>query len=199
MKSLSKGPNLDNKEFYGSYKRWKDLNGKQKEKTVAFYRELSPNAQSKVIEMAKSLQETASQEQNSRKEVTHKNDIARILHMYTDAELQTIWTKCFQPMSRVELDSKCSGFAFEDPWDQLAGEFNNYERNNYKNSCLALDKNGNPISPHIPLPGKQLNGCYLTHYHQCYLFIIYYYCYYLIFIIVFYFYLYLLLLSSYRR
>jgi hypothetical protein len=71
---------------------------------------------------------------------TNKHDKARLLHIRADPNLSSIWTKALREKNRVELDSSKST-DYMDPFQQLAEEFNDYERNIYYNCCLEYFMN----------------------------------------------------------
>jgi hypothetical protein len=52
--------------------------------------------------------------------------------MFMQPELQVYWTRAGTPLNRQQLDVRNSVVA-EDPWDHLAGAFNDYDKYPYKN------------------------------------------------------------------
>ena len=62
-----------------------------------------------------------------------KNDICRIVTMYVDPSLQTMWNKVFEVLTRNELDDK--EYRLTGAWQSIVDIFNN--RNTYKFDHLA--------------------------------------------------------------
>lgn len=85
--------------------------------------------------------------------MTTKHDRARVLHMYTDPNLQCTWTRTKLAMTREDLDAKGSSAEYEDPWSVLAMHFND-PLLFYQNSCVQY-ANGVRLSPYVAIPAMQ--------------------------------------------
>jgi len=73
---------------------------------------------------------------STREPDTHKDDLARLLHLYKDPDMQIAWTQTTATMSRAQLDARHSSAPNADasgtlgdhssPWETLAERFNDY-------------------------------------------------------------------------
>jgi hypothetical protein len=81
---------------------------------------------------------------------TNKHDKARLLHLFCDASFFATWCAAHQVKDRAALDDKETP---NDHWGYLADQFNDYERNPYKNLAVQFgDDDGDEGS----IPGLEL-------------------------------------------
>eukprot|EP00041_Stephanoeca_diplocostata_P002129 m.23568 g.23568 ORF g.23568 m.23568 type:complete len:352 (-) comp12958_c0_seq1:902-1957(-) len=127
--------------FWSTYKKWESMNADQRGKSKRYFEQLAPETKHKVLDQAKDLQTDVRKQSKKRQETTSKDDLARVVHMMSDPDLSSLWTKAMTPMTRRELDAR-RGNQHIDPWGDLATEFNDYQNNIYRNATVEYNTDG---------------------------------------------------------
>ena len=125
-----------------SYSKWDKLTADQRNKTVAWFKLLNTETQGHVIAAARSETATAMKEQTAKSQVTTKNDLARLLHLYKEPTAQMHWTNMGRSLIRTELDARHSTSSLSDaanPYRKLAEIFNDYETFQPQHAMLVYE------------------------------------------------------------
>jgi hypothetical protein len=120
------------KPFYKTYRCWSKMTPDQKNKTVAYFKLLSPRLRSGILRLAKEKQIKFKENQTERQVQVHKNDLARLLHLFKDPSAKLHWSNVGRSLIRSELDarnSKSSASDAANPFRRLAELFNDYKGN----------------------------------------------------------------------
>ncbi len=118
------------KDFYKSYPSWSKMTADQRNRAIAWFRQLPDEMQDDAVTAAIEAQEKQVQEDNASKVITTKDDVARLLHLFKEPAAQRHWTNLYAVLSRVELDARKAAEEYSEdanPLEHLAGMFNNYD------------------------------------------------------------------------
>jgi hypothetical protein len=158
-----------NKKFYSSYpKKWELLDATKKNKTIAFWQQLTPTVRERLLMEATQQGRRDGEEERQRQAITTKHDQARLFHLRVDTAAHADWCDALREKNRLELDSRNSENAAEFcPWNRLAEKFNNYEMYNYTKAVIDPIKTS-PIGTYVALSGMEQ----VVNYHNVYIEII---------------------------
>jgi hypothetical protein len=119
----------------------------QKEKTFAFYSNLTQERQKLVVAIAKHQSENFSASEKVKRDAVMKNDLVRLLELRKYPEAQVFWTATEASYNRRILDARKSSSApnlagtgsladDSDPYGQLAEIFNDYKEFTSQNALI---------------------------------------------------------------
>jgi hypothetical protein len=93
------------KDFYKSYPTWNKMTADQRNRAIAWFRQLPDEMQDDAVTAAIEAQEKQVQEEAATKVITTKDDIARLHHLFKDPGAQRHWTNLYAVLGRAELDA----------------------------------------------------------------------------------------------
>jgi hypothetical protein len=118
------------KDFYKSYPTWNKMTADQRNRAIAWFRQLPDEMQDDAVTAAIEAQEKQVQEEAATKVITTKDDIARLLHLFKDPGAQRHWTNLYAVLGRAELDARKASEEYSEdanPLEHLAEMFNDYD------------------------------------------------------------------------
>jgi len=160
------------REYYKSYPVWQRMTVDQRNRAIAWFRQLPEDWQGKYLVMARFVlacissicahiliicfpekiisdaidsSEQLAQEEAAAKVTTTKDDIARLIHLFKEPAAQTHWTNLYSVLSRADLDARKSADVYSEganPLEHLAEIFNNYETFRPQNVMVKYVDNG---------------------------------------------------------
>ena len=122
--------------FPKTYKSWDTLTINQKNKVIAMFNKLAHAVQQAVLTLAVEDAANTASSAKQRAELTTKNDLCRLFALRKYAGAKVHWTNASGTLTRRELDARNSSApnlsgnqtlgAAANPWDELAGIYNDY-------------------------------------------------------------------------
>lgn len=139
------------KTFFKTVFRWGDINSQKRNKCKAFWDAQSIPVRTGMIIEVNELERNVRETENRRSVNTTRQDRCRLMHLFVDSEMQTLWTKALSPLEREELDSvDLRKSAYED----LAHAFNDRKERKYQNACIAY-VDGKAVNPYESVAGME--------------------------------------------
>jgi len=151
LRNLDVAKCADGKVFFKTVFKWSDVNAAKRNKCKAFWDAQSVPVQTEMVADVNALESSIRESENKRNANTNRQDRCRLMHLFVDAEMQTLWTKALSPLEREDLDSTDSR---RSAYEELAEAFNARERRQYQNLCITHE-NGEPINPYVSQAGME--------------------------------------------